>query len=166
MATSELGHYVRFAEATMASPSTEEAPFSAGHARRTIGNINHLADQYAQRRIAWIRRTGEHFGIAFPVVGDNTFYFVWASTPFDVHIAAGGESYRFRARIRTSSDDAVAAATFRVVLHRDGVGVPDLFEAGPNSDEIAVVRSGFAWDSLDVIYLDSARLGSAQAPVS
>lgn len=163
MATSELGHYVRFDEATVASPSGTEAPFSTGHARRAIGNLNHLADQYAQRRIAWVGRT---LTVDEDVIVDGVFGFLWASGSFDLHVDGTGESYALRGRLRLSSDDAVASATFRVVIAHENASLPELFEAGDHTDEITVVRSGFDWDATSLLYLDAFRIAAAQREVA
>ncbi len=160
MATSQLGHYVRFTESALDALD----PADTGMARRACGNANHLADQYAQRRIAWV-------GGPFVTVGDEPvpgqWYRLWTSHPFDLHVLPEGESYRCRLRLRVTSGDASDPATFRAVLSARGGGLAEAYRDGANVTDVTVTQATYTWeDPPELVYLDARLVAAAQESVS
>lgn len=164
MATSELGHYVRFGEAQLAAGDFCDT----GLLRRAIGNIDHLADQYAQPRVKWVGHSQTSYS---PDVTIETFTYheVWRSTRFDLHVQEDGSTYRCLARIRHGSNNATHGAQFKAVLAWPGASAPEL----AIDDINAVATVGYSasttlgWTTFStLIYLDAPRVGLASGRVS
>lgn len=159
MSTSELGHYVRFGETAIDSLD----PVDTGMARRAIGNLSHIADQYAQRRIAWVSH-GSTLDTIVDTTVAGTFWRLWTSHPFDLHVQANHESYRCRVRLRVSSGSASNKATFRAVLapYEEREAEAGLYGTRVNATEIEVTQTAYTWeDGAALIYLDAPLVGRA-----
>lgn len=149
MSTSELGHYVRHTESALDALD----PAGTGMARRGLGNFNHLADQFAQRRIGWSAAPFESVADE-PVSGQ--WYLLYTSHPFDLHVKPNGESYGCRARLRVTSGHATNKATFRAVLSARGEGLAEVYRGGVNLAEIEVTQTVYTWQqAAALIYLDA-----------
>lgn len=160
MATSTLGHYVRFGETSIDSLD----PVDSGLCDRALGNANHIADQYAQRRIGWVLYGGGHFTHSKDGVPPGTYSPVWSSTPFDLHLREDLTSYPCRVRMRVSSGHATASATFRATLAKVGETEGESYEGGVNVAEITVAQVNATWkDAPNLIYLDAPRVIRARA---
>lgn len=163
MATSVLGHYVRFGESAI----DEIDPVDSGMAGRALGNLNHIADQYAQRRIAWVSVDGDTLDTDPNDIVADTPWRLYTSGEFDVHVHQTGESYRFRLRLRVQSGDASDEATFSAVLAPVGESLVELHRAGPNVADIAVIGASFTWeDAAALLYLDAERVTAASRSVA
>lgn len=164
MATSELGYYVRHTESALDALD----PCDTGMLRRALGNLNHIADQYAQRRIGWVIPVG---GSPFVTVsGEPTagkYYRLYTSTPFDLHVAADGASYPCRVRLRIKSGHANIKATFRACLSPVGRGATEVNVADVNVAEMDVTGTAYAWTRAEnLIWLDALRVREARTTVS
>jgi hypothetical protein len=149
MSTSEFGHYVRHTESALDSLD----PLDTGMMRRGAGNVNHLSDQFAQRRIGWSSDPFETVADE-PVPGE--WYRVWTSHPFDLHVMPNGESYRCRVRLRISSGSASDKATFRAVISPRGAGLAELYRGDVNVYEAIVTQTAYTWEQAgDLLYLDA-----------
>lgn len=158
MATTTLQRYVRFGESTIDALD----PMDAGLCGRALSNLNHLADQYAQRRVAWVLPAGSTLSPS-PTPAVDVWGLVWVSAPFDLHVRADGESYRLRARIRGDSNSGSWAATFRVVVapYEEVVSQRDV--AGANVGDVTFTSASTAWDAPSaLLYLDAARVERAR----
>jgi len=164
MPSSELGHYVRFDEANVDS----QEYCDTGISRRAIGNLDHLADQYAQQRVNWVSHSSLYLTQDAASITDDVYYPMWTSTPFDLHVREDLESYRCFVRLRVQSDDAVQSAVFRAILAPEGDAEADLFTAGVNVFTTATITSAtFAWVSGgSLIYLDRDHVRRATRTVS
>jgi hypothetical protein len=182
MASSELGHYVRFDEALLEGSGSANDPFDTGLARRAPGNLDHLADQYAQHLVNWTSpTTSDYFTIDADTIADDTYYALWKSAPFDMALAhflnADGvpelQTYRCRCRLRVGSNSGGTAARFKAVLAQQGAGEPELLEGehltpGPNAtNQISVTTATSSWQAASgLIYLDETRVRRASADVA
>jgi hypothetical protein len=114
MASSERKAYVRFKDARLAT----DEPFHA-FTREMVGNINHLADQFAQRRCAWVAiDSSQYFDpeVGAGSISADTYYRCWQSVPFDLHVRENGESYALRLRIRGARSGGSGTVSFRVAI--------------------------------------------------
>ena len=162
MATSELGHYVRHTETALDALD----PADTGMLVRAIGNLDHLADQYAQRRVASVQ-----FGTPFVTVADEpvsgTYYRLWTSTPFDLHVTQSGESYPCRVRLNVTSGHATNAASFYAVLAPRGLAETEAYRGDVNVATVSVARTTYAWEQPNaLIYLDDSLVRLASESVS
>jgi len=173
MPSSELGWYEDF------DPGRVDAnrPAGAGHFRRLIGNIDHLADQAAQRRVNWWPISGIYFAPEETSITAGIFYRCWQSCPFDLHVVAQNDpdtgeigalsSYGLRVRLHAAISTGSALATFRVVVAGQGLGraiatassitAPNVAEASTASTTAAWLTPGPAVISLDEDAVDHAR---------
>jgi hypothetical protein len=160
MATSTLEHYVRFGETSIDSLD----PVDSGLSDRALGNLNHVADQYAQRRIGWVLWGSNYFTHDADItVPANEYSRVWTSTPFDLHVRPDSTTYSCRVRLRVSSNHATATATFRATLAARGDTEGESYRAGVNVAEIQVTQTGYTWEQgASLIYLDTPRMRRAQ----
>lgn len=156
MPTSTLGHYVRF----RASDINARDPVDSGMAARALGNLNHLADQYAQVRIKWVAPVGRSLQTA---AGAETLASghqrLWTSTPFDLHVRPNGESYRLRLRWLLRGDTAGGSgvdAHFMAAIGPAGDSLSEQFARGPNVAEHALTSASLTWvDHPDLLHLDA-----------
>lgn len=169
MASSELGHYVRFGESLM----NADEGVDTGMMRRAVGNTNHVADQYAQTRCRWT--LGSHqTPLGWPVdVGSpavDTYYPIWSGVPLDHHVRLSKgalETYRMRVRLRIDSNSGTDQAVFRAVLAFPGQAVAEREINGPNVAQFAVTSTTTAWvDGASLIYLDEYRVRAFRALAS
>jgi hypothetical protein len=155
MATSEWFRFVDFSDTQLDSLD----PCDTGLLRQVIGNLDHLADQYAQVRVAWELPTDAP--VAFDTsdtesVEEAVPYRLWTSCPFDLHVLPDGTTYPCRVSLKITSGSDSDAATFRAVMTRVGAGDGEHFEDGPNATEIAITHDEITWHLADdLIYLDS-----------
>jgi hypothetical protein len=156
MPSSERKHYLRFAHSRFAA----NEPFHA-HARDLIGDVNHLADQFSQRRVAWVAREAAHYfepeGGAS--IAANTFYLLWRSLPFDIHVRENGESYALRTRLRGAISAGTGTASFRVVVAAEGHGRAYYGSlSNPNVSHRVTSSTAHAWieTASSVVHLDNA----------
>lgn len=163
MPSSKLGHYVNFSPAQVGTI----APVDSGMSQRAIGNLNHLADQFAQRRIGWVSPDpNQYFAVGddYEVVTVAGFQRLWTSTPFDLHIRGDGESYRCRLRWRLYGNAyglPSNKAKFRAVIGPAGDSESELFAGGPNTafHEVDSLNEWEGWvEHGELLYLDSARV--------
>lgn len=158
MATSTLGHYVRFGETAFNGLD----PMDSGMSGRALGNLNHIADQYAQRRIAWVSH-GSTLTFA-ETTDDDDWGLIWSSTPFDLHVRDDGTSYRCRLRMRASSD---ALMGFRVALSAAGEGAAEVWTAETSNVASISVNGAAAWYAASgLLYLDNSRVRRATQSVN
>lgn len=168
MATSRLGHYVRFGESTIDALD----PFDSETSGDILGNLNHLADQYAQVRIAWALPTGgTSYAVAAGVAEVDGYQRLWTSTPFDMHVRASGESYKCRLRVRVAANITgvgSAPASFRFALSAPGEADDELNSAGNNRAVESVSTAGVAeWRTHSaLIWLDAPRVVRATQAVA
>lgn len=146
MATSALGHYVRFGETAIDSLD----PCDSGMLQRAIGNLNHVADQCAQVRVAWVgRATGNNYYTydsgGAPAAG--VYERIWLSTSFDMHLRSDGRPYQGRVRVRCSSNHATNAVWIRAVLAPQGLVEGEHFSAGTHVAEWNIARSTYSWET-------------------
>lgn len=152
MSTSVLGHYVRFDETAIDGLD----PCDSGMLQRALGNLNHLADQYAQVRVKWVHPGPDGIAAEAPELG--VFQRLWTSTPFDVHIRGDGSSYRMRVRLLGHSGHATHKATWRVVLSKPGEAEDELYSGDTNVAEITAAAASFTWmQAPSLVYLDPPR---------
>lgn len=159
MPSSTLGHYVRF------RPSDINArdPVDSGMASRALGNLNHLADQYAQVRIKWVAPAGDSLATSAnePTLASG-HQRLWTSTPFDLHVRPDGESYRLRLRWLLRGDTAFGStedAHFIAALGPAGDSLSEAFAGGPNVAEHSLTSASLTWvDHGDLLYLDADRV--------
>jgi len=144
MASSERKRYLRFAHSHFLANSAFHA-FS----RDLIGNVNHLADQFAQRRLSWVAPTSSDY--FEPEIGSgsivaDTYYRVWQSLPFDLHVRETGESYALRTRIRGARSTGSGTISFAVAISAEGHGAA--YYAGLGNQNVArsiTASSTHAW---------------------
>lgn len=120
MASSERKAYVRFKHGRFAT----DDPFHA-FARDIVGNVNHIADQFAQRRLVWVARDASQYfepEIGAGSITADAYYRVWQSCPFDLHVRDNGESYALRLRVRGARSAGSGTVTFRVVIASESHG--------------------------------------------
>ena len=160
MASSELGHYVRFNEALLG----EDDFADAGMCRRAVGNLDHLADQLSQVRVAALFPSGDYAAPyeASPVIA--TFYEVWRSNSFDLHVKGDGSSYRCRIRLRVTSAHASHAAAFRAALSWEGgPHLAEVLRNEENVESVAVTSASVSWqEPTSLVYLDPERVRQAR----
>lgn len=161
MATSTLGHYVRFG--TTAIDGLD--PVDSGMAGRALGNLNHLADQYAQVRVAWVGYSSQYFTYNQGQEPANGYWgLVWLSSAFDMHLRSDGTTYRCRARMRA---EAAALMGFRLVLAPVGQHYSEMqTNDSSNVADISVDGAGAWYDAASLLYLDAARAHRAQQTVA
>lgn len=177
MATSEDGHYTRFDESLIDDGDAADT----GMHRRAIGNLDHLADQFAQNRVKWILPSGSYFEVdpditpgtdtyfgTITTSGDGVLNMLWKSTPFDLHVREIGETYHCRCRLRVRSNHFSNTATFRACLAPVGFSAAEVARADVNTaDTNAVSGTGFSWEDVDALmYLDDALIARATQSVS
>lgn len=164
MATSTLGYYARFSEAAINGLDFVDS----GMAQRALGNLNHLADQYAQVRCEWVAPTGNAGIVADgDTLALGAYQRLWTTPPFDLHVRGEFSTYRLRVSLRVHSGDATDAATFRVVLAPVGEGADELFSGDDNVAEETVAGASFAWvRHADLLFLDAARVRRATRSVA
>lgn len=142
MPSSKLGHYSRF----IASQMGATQPVDSGMAGRALGNLNHLADQCAQVRVAWTAPTGLAIGYNEDGPTVDGFQALWTSTPFDLHINDDGTSYPCRLRMRLAAEEQGFDShppIFRFVLAPEGASQIDMVVADPVSvAELSVDNGG------------------------
>jgi hypothetical protein len=170
VASSELGHYVRFDEALVEGASSANDPLDTAIARAVTNNLDHLADQYGQVLINWVSpSSGDYFGIDEDTIEDERYYQLWRSAPFDMAVAtflstATGElelqSYRCRCRMRLTSNHGSVSASFRAVLAPEGTLTGEAAlqtDTIPNATAaVAITSASAAWhNASSLIYLDA-----------
>lgn len=147
--SSERGAYVRFSQARF----NGDEPLSS-YSRDIVGNVNHIADQFSQVRVAWVARNASHY--FEPEVGGtplvNTLYRLWQSLPFDLHVRETGESYGLRCRVRGARSAGSGTVSFRIVIASESHGAAYVNNAdllNPNVVQGASTSSAtHAWLSL------------------
>jgi hypothetical protein len=117
VATSEYEYRVLF-DTNAVGDAT--AALDARTARIILSNLNHLADEFAQARVAMSGTVAALSGksgylTSRTPVATNTPYLVVSYT-FPLSIRAAGQSYKVRVRVGGATANAAAAATFRLVL--------------------------------------------------
>lgn len=179
--SSELGYYERF------DPSRVDTdrPASAGLLRRLVGNANHIADQYAQRRVVWLPISGVYYEPEVAVVA-NTVQRLWSSTPFDLHVvekvdpagvSSGLRSYGLRIRLHAACSASGGLAIFRVVVAATGRGMQYVTappsESAPNRATFGVSSTSHTWYAAEygpaspqVAFLNDAQIAQARVAES
>ncbi len=170
MSSSERGHFVRTYPTRLAA----DEPFHAGHARDLVGNVNHLADQYAQRRVAWVALAASHYyepDIGAASVAANEWYRCWSSTPFDLHVTEAGLSYALRVRVRAARSAGSGTITARAVVAAAGRG-RGYYGSLDNTNvaEGASASATHAWLTMSpsdgMIYLSESQVAEAAQDVA
>ena len=164
MASSELGHYVRFGESLIG----EDDFADAGMCRRALGNLDHLADQFAQVRVASLFPSGDYASPYEASPSTGTFYEVWRSNSFDLHVKADGSSYPCRVRLRVTSNHASYAATFRAVLSWEGANHrAEALRNDDNVESVSTTSATVSWKQpAGLIYLDDDRVERAREDIA
>ncbi len=165
MATSELGHYVRFDETEFAHRS----PMDSGMCRRALGNLDHLADQKSRILVNWPGQGSGYFGrdtsSGFDVDEWNV---LWRSTLFDLHLHAEGDTYRVRTAVRVTGNDASNQANFRFGLIPQGSDErAEILAGGANITTADVTQTTYTWeDGAALLYLDERRANQASRRIA
>lgn len=148
MATSEDGHYIRY----QSSLVDADEPADTGIHHRAAGNLDHLADQYAQTRVRWVSHGAQHYTLDSALTINTTDYFLlWRSTPFDLHVGPMGpggalQTYGMRCRVLANSSSGNVAIWAAVSLPDDALFRITAGEADAGS---ALVGAGsYAWTTL------------------
>jgi len=159
MSSSERKHYLRFAHARFVG----DEPFHA-FARDLVGNIDHLADQFSQHRVRWVARSASHYfepEIGAGSIVADTFYRLWQSDAFDLHVRETGESYSLRLRLRAARSAGSGTLTFRVVVAAQGIGRAYYADVSqPNVASAECSSATHAWLELHppIVHLDLAQV--------
>lgn len=147
MASSELG-YIDPIDATELDG---DQPAHAGMLRRLIGNINHIADQYAQRRVSWAPIAGIYFEpeVGAASIATGTYYRCWRSTAFDLHVTQASTSYALRCRLHGARSGGAGTVTFRLVVAAEGFGRAWVFDTSNENVSACTTSSAtHAWLTL------------------
>lgn len=117
MASSELEHYVRFSPTKVYGVSGD-GPVDTGTSVRALGNLAHLADQFAQVRSRWVARNSSDVAKIDPNVTFviNKKFLLWTTAAFDLHLRPDGSAYDCRWRVRGARSGAAGTTTFSVGL--------------------------------------------------
>lgn len=165
MATSELGHYVRFDESEFAHRS----PVDTGMSRRAIGNLDHLADQKSRILVNWPGHSSGYYGRdASSGYASDEWNFLWRSNYFDLHVQPERDTYRVRCAVRISSNHATDQAQFRFGIIP--AGNDERSEVLANSTNITtanVTATTYSWaDGNELVYLNERQVAQATRRIS
>lgn len=176
MPSSELALYERF------GPGRDDGdwPAHAGELRRLIGDIDHLADQYAQRRVEWWPISGKYFEPEVAIADTTTWTRCWTSGPFDLHVYAPSgavgaasailRSYALRTRLHGAISTGTGTARFRVAVALQGAGAQytqAAFVTASNVAEFSTASTTHGWLDAErsVTFLDSDAVAQARSAV-
>lgn len=176
MATSDDGHYTRFDESMLG-----DADFcDTGLLNRCLGNLDHLADQFAQPRIKWVLGVGKDPFTVDPDLtpgASGTIYFgtegflneLWRSAAFDLHVREDNTTYQCRIRLRVGSAHATETATFRIALvpWTRPAGAEVINEGSNAAQGPSYAGVAHAWYTVaELVYLDADMVNRATWVVS
>lgn len=167
MPSSVLGHYVRFSSAAIDGLDFVDS----GMSQRALGNLNHLADQFAQVRVKWALPLGVNPPAIDPagifVGGVDGWQRLWTSSAFDLHVRSDLTSYPCRLRWALSSDGTVSSPIFRAVLAPINESAGELFLGGDNVAEHVLPNAPMAWvEHGSLLHLDAVRVRRATRDVA
>ncbi len=141
MATSEYEYRVLIDLATVGG---QTHALDARTSRIVMSNLNHMADEFAQVRVAMSNTKISSF-YADPYLTSQTpaaadVPYLVTSATFPMNVRVQGQAYKLRVRIGGATANAAATATFYAVLGQGSRAAVGLFEA---SDSV-YVTSGTA----------------------
>lgn len=168
MATSEDGHYVRY----QSSLVDADEPTDTGIHRRAMGNLDHVADQFAQTRVRWVSHGNQYYTLDSSLsLTTGEYYLLWRSSFFDLHVAPVGSSGEMRSYgLRCST--LAASASGNVTIYT-ALSLPEdsLFRITSGESDVgsSFRGTGYGWadqpnlDDGGLMYLNDAHIRRARA---
>lgn len=174
MATSKHGRYVEMFPDFLGYSEHLSPEFfvDTSTTQTTLNNLNHIADQFGQVRVAWTASqphfTGAHvlsgfFSAMSPL---NEHLHVYTTPAFDLHVRSDGSSYPMRVALRMGSNHASLGVGARVALCPVGQSsIATRFGAPAAAPAVTVTGESADWYETDLIWLPPDLVQAARRAV-